>query len=761
MQMHGMGMHADSKVVKNSGKFEDSSVFLDLPEDNSMSHKSDRAELLASSLHGCLSCTWLLQSLNSRSMRANTHGIEQWLKRPATIERDSIRSFLSNRCTNHYRLTLRCPAKQPKPYQPLRGDELATLLIDALPSSTTSQRLLNTLMNLEQQTPSSATWKLFDLWLGECVEGHPECEGDVANKSRYAPAHLIDIQSADRVRLVETSTLAGGGENGSSKYATLSHCWGTIHEPQLNESTAQTLKEGFSLEQLPRLYYDAVILARYLKIPYLWIDSLCILQDSKEDWQRESAKMGAIYENSYLCIAASAAADNSSGFLEKHSADWPQPLVHGNLVMCADLDMKETNLNMSQPGWCNRMRTLCEWGVDNAPLNKRAWVLQERMFAPRILHCSSDEFVWECRRGMRSESHAMLTSGGSVVKDVWKEIHQAPAIVKQPLSRHTPPDKMRPYLERWSQIIGHFTSLNITSRQDRLPAVSAIAKKLQPILGAYTAGLWEGYMPSQLLWRHRCYFEAREKRPSLQQNRSPSWSWSSLDCQTVLPYYMDEKSANFPCAESRHTESLVDLDTVTYVRIFGVDVRLSGDDVTGAVEGGLVHLAGPLFPMYRSAAFYGYLLSTEPLPLPVANPNMNIRWDWDDVDSHGFEQDALLRREILTSTENRPDSWDNRVLDYQRLLTIHSPILTNMCCLPVVLGRSSNGFMTDVLVRGLVLEVVEDAVGVYRRIGYFECTQGTFEAFTKSKPEAAIPLTAQWPSRLEYSPKTGFTIDII
>jgi hypothetical protein len=85
--------------------------------------------------------------------------------------------------------------------------------------------------------------------------------------------------------------------------------------------------------------------------------------------------MGSIYEGSYLCIAASASINNSAGFLHKHSADWPQPLVHGNLVVSADIEMAEKNMNMSQPKWCNRMRTLSEWAVDMAPLNQRAWVL--------------------------------------------------------------------------------------------------------------------------------------------------------------------------------------------------------------------------------------------------------------------------------------------------------------------------------------------------------------------------------------------------
>lgn len=85
----------ETSVFENGQNFEDSSIFQDLPEDNSMQHKSDRAELLASSQRGCLLCTWLFQSLQSRSKRSNATIIEQWLRRPATVERDQRGSFLS------------------------------------------------------------------------------------------------------------------------------------------------------------------------------------------------------------------------------------------------------------------------------------------------------------------------------------------------------------------------------------------------------------------------------------------------------------------------------------------------------------------------------------------------------------------------------------------------------------------------------------------------------------------------------------------
>lgn len=256
-------------------------------------------------------------------------------------------------------------------------------------------------------------------------------------------------------------------------------------------------------------------------------------------------------------------------------------------------------------------------------------------------------------------------------------------------------------------------------------------------------------MPSQLLWCYACIIECKKKH-GFRQNHSPSWSWSSLDCEAVLPKYMDEKIDSFPCAESRPFDNPIDLDVVTHVKILKVNVNLSGHDVTGAVEGGRIGLTEPLFPMYGSAAF-DYSQGMEAPPKP--GENWGINWDWDDISKHEFEQ-VFARPPPVSSLKNY-------FRNHQRLLALHSPELTNMCCMPVLSTGTSiwgggNGF-----VYGLVLGFAGGTVGVYRRVGYFECSRETSDKHTKRKPDATAPLTNQWPSRLNYSPGEGFTIAIV
>ncbi|KAF1830317.1 heterokaryon incompatibility, partial [Decorospora gaudefroyi] len=81
------------------------------------------------------------------------------------------------------------------------------------------------------------------------------------------------------------------------QYATLSHCWGNAKALRLTAASFRDLSTGVAISELAKIFQDAIFTARSLGIGLLWIDSLCILQDSEEDWQGESAVMSEIYRN--------------------------------------------------------------------------------------------------------------------------------------------------------------------------------------------------------------------------------------------------------------------------------------------------------------------------------------------------------------------------------------------------------------------------------------------------------------------------------
>ncbi|KAL4890044.1 heterokaryon incompatibility protein-domain-containing protein [Aspergillus ambiguus] len=636
---------------KTTEEFEGSEYFRKyLGDDSSLHHKTSRTGLSDSARAGCKLCQWLLNSLDSRQpgapgRRALVATSEKgYRRRPLTVQRDKSESRLGRRCGNHYLVELLCPSAAASEQRGVslrnitRGsttfhlisqswyeEERATLIIDPL---TPELHNVLTRSHLDAHTPSDATWALFQQWVDTCTTSHPECRQQKASREPDTlPTRLLDIQTPDAVRVVSFPRNAAG-----IRYATLSHCWGNVHEPQLNSASRDTLERGWAVGGLPCMYRDAIVIARRLHIPYIWIDSLCIIQDSTEDWQAESAKMGYIYKNSFLCIAAAAAADNGSELLHMKELEHSRPLVHDNLVICEDIAMPDPNLSMSKLVQCDRLRTLVDWCVERAPLNQRGWVFQERIHAPRIIHCTTDEYVWECCRGITTESHPTWTKGSGVAKDTWAQIRNMEALSKEWPSAAVKTKKTLALLERWSEVITTYSGLGLSRVDDKLVACSAIATSMQPFLGDYVEGLWKEYLPSQLLWYHDTMCGVRrEEKHHLRERRRPSWSWASLDCRVRLPFYYDGSyDREYISQMSRSMDRLIDLQASPLIKILDVDV--------GSATGACIRLMGRLFPIYRSIPF-GYLLDTKaPDMEAILNHTRFVTWEWDDRDSRALSE---------------------------------------------------------------------------------------------------------------------------
>lgn len=154
---------------------------------------------------------------------------------------------------------------------------------------------------------SESSFHRLEAWIGSCNREHGATCGARRLVSAKLPTRVLDIEfDSQRVKLVDTSDQRGA-------YITLSHRWGGSGVIKTEKSTLAAWQSGISLQALPQTFLDAVLVAKRLKIRYLWVDSLCIIQDSDIDWERESSKMAEIYSNSYLTIAASSSPDSNGG----------------------------------------------------------------------------------------------------------------------------------------------------------------------------------------------------------------------------------------------------------------------------------------------------------------------------------------------------------------------------------------------------------------------------------------------------------------
>lgn len=157
-------------------------------------------------------------------------------------------------------------------------------------------------------------------WLARCIHYDHTCTSN--KSSSYVPTRLLDLGSSTSEslpKLIETAGSENFHSSGMhSKYATLSHCWGNSQPMTLVKTNHTQLKEGIALELLPKTFSDVIYITKRLCVRYLWIDSLCIFQDSPEDWIKESVKMRDVYSDGHFNIAATGATDGSGGlFLDR------------------------------------------------------------------------------------------------------------------------------------------------------------------------------------------------------------------------------------------------------------------------------------------------------------------------------------------------------------------------------------------------------------------------------------------------------------
>jgi hypothetical protein len=236
---------------------------------------------------------------------------------------------------------------------------------------------------------SAASFVLLRSWLEFCDTTHACNQQDVRSQGA-SPTRLIYVGHAD----AEVLRLYLPKGTKDVKYTALSHCWG--NEPPsegdprycTTDGNISARLNGFSLSELPKTFQDAVRVTRELDIEYLWIDSLCIIQWNAEDWECEAKRMEDVFASAYCTIAATSAVDSNAGFLARNvSTEYVrvQDAAGNQVCICSHIDDFEKN-------------------VEQAGLNKRAWVMQERVLAKRTIHFSADQTYWECGEGVHCEN---------------------------------------------------------------------------------------------------------------------------------------------------------------------------------------------------------------------------------------------------------------------------------------------------------------------------------------------------------------------
>ncbi|KAG6363898.1 hypothetical protein INS49_009001 [Diaporthe citri] len=339
-------------------------------------------------------------------------------------------------------------------------------------------------------------------WLTECSSDHDSCRG---RDTGFTPTRLLFIgdRTAENIGLIENSPQ-------NTQYATLSHRWSPETEKVklLESNYGERLNQGLPLRHLPQMMRDIIEILRYLHFSFVWVDCLCIIQDSEDnqDWRSEAQKMGSVYGNSALTIAATSC-DTSSRSVFSAPARSHIQLNQGdeNVVFMR----RKPDHFWDIRNWMDSPNN--PWINQTWPLLPRGWVFQERVLSPRVLHITHDELLWECNHKITCECWSTIThedNKGLCCKNQVSSLKQI----------------------HWTDIVEEYSSCGFTYHSDRLPALAGIARRWGELNGGetYHCGLWQGgsSIASQLLWHNG--FGSAWLRPRV-ASKLPSWSWASVE----------------------------------------------------------------------------------------------------------------------------------------------------------------------------------------------------------------------------------------
>lgn len=348
-------------------------------------------------------------------------------------------------------------------------------------------------------------------WLNTCRTSHELCNAkSTAIDPSWQPTRLLFLEctpSSPRVRLTLPED-----RGGSVQYVTLIHQWGTAKFLKLTSDKFDTMRLlGIPFEDLSQTFQDAIVACLALGFQYIWIDSLCIIQDSEADWLKEASMMQMAYQNSAFTISATGRDTMVKGLGSlRHLGCTTQ-----NAITSLGTDIRRC-LIYDRDFWNTY--------VLQAPLMERGWVLQERLLSPRILHFVQGQLAWECNTLETCELYEAVPP--MHIAKSSKYVTRAPRRDMRP-TMQTDRD-FSVHREKWQNVVETYSKCKLTQQFDKLIALGGIAALFNHHANdQYIAGLWRSHLVRDLTWD--IFRTFRGRRMQNHEYRAPSWSWASVE----------------------------------------------------------------------------------------------------------------------------------------------------------------------------------------------------------------------------------------
>ncbi|KAN0089660.1 HET domain containing protein [Hyaloscypha variabilis] len=576
----------------------------------------NRGDLRHAALRGCTTCAILYGGAGPKD--APVVGNNPW---PSVMEDENV--MVQIRVVGGL---VRC--KLWPACQTTRGYKLPINLAFYAPDRSyyrSSCQVFSPLSSLSDSTNSSTSFEQVATWLDEC-RSHSNCG---VPSQTVLPTRVIDVGHLNDPQpfLFESGDLV-------APYIALSHCWGKTPIVRTTKAALARRKQGIDISLLPPAFQDAIVITRRLDVRYLWIDSLCIIQDDPLDWQTESARMSTIYQQALLTISAGhrksveitptwiseseegklLGSTESQNTISEHtsSTDESATTVHADSLepFFAEDNTEESGHMKScfvvrlpnHIGFCTmstkRFRQLWAVGGGSAPfplprttsgifvrnhgalmheefasdfllplppnhISSRAWVFQERLLSTRVVNYTSEEIVWECKTAVDCQCKRVKIYDK---KPSWGPHTYSTSDSKSDSNPENAPglpekfaassQTLKIFFENqildknmsseglvlvWTNVVFHYSSLHLSNPNDRLPALSGLARvfRFKELLGEYVAGLWTEHLDRMLCWSYPSHC-VPGNRPA--GYIAPTWSWASIQGGVYFSNLWDDKA---------------------------------------------------------------------------------------------------------------------------------------------------------------------------------------------------------------------------
>ncbi|ROW17528.1 hypothetical protein VPNG_00894 [Cytospora leucostoma] len=331
-----------------------------------------------------------------------------------------------------------------------------------------------------------------------CDSSHTRCH---VKRIDRLPTRLLHVEAvpdgtgagtAHRVQLVSAENLPA-----DAKYAALSYCWGEQHGLRLTESNYQDLTADIPYGQLPATIQDSVAVTTALGLQYIWVDALCIVQDSPGDWSREASKMCDVYQGCSVALAASGAPGSGDGLFAVRD-----PLRQVPCRLLGTMHARSWNSLVESP-----------WALET-----RGWAIQEQLLPARSVRFGS-YLVWECRELIMNEFWVEERPEPKAQPYNGLPIELYPLVLEP---RRSDPVNLSGVRDLWYRILTRYSRTSLSVKGDKLVAIAGLGSAFERRTGwRLVHGLWEPFIIQDLLWRRS---DGGHCDPT---GLRPSWSWAS------------------------------------------------------------------------------------------------------------------------------------------------------------------------------------------------------------------------------------------